>query len=137
MDPKSSDQNTVQNSSQNNSSSTTPSNTQSNTQSTSSTHANNNTLLGVLSYLGILVIISYFMRKESSFVMFHVKQGLALFGVEIVILVLRWIVPSLGLIWSIMNLITFVVAIIGIVNVAQGKEKELPVIGDWARGISL
>ena len=96
--------------------------------------AQKNTLMGVLAYLGILVIIPYLMAKEDPFVKFHIKQGL-------VLLVLGLIVTLIGLILPIMLIIAPVIlvlrlgllalVIIGIVNVLQGKEKELPLVGQF------
>ncbi|MBI5139396.1 hypothetical protein HZA26_02185 [Candidatus Nomurabacteria bacterium] len=92
--------------------------------------AGHNTLMGVLCYLGPLVIVSYFMGKDEPFVKFHVKQGLVLFGIEILIGVVTpmffWQMSSL---MKLLNLATTILSIIGIVNVVQKKEKMLPIIG--------
>jgi len=95
--------------------------------------AQNETLMGVLAYLGILVIIPFLMAKNNPFVKFHIKQGLLLVVIEIIV----WLLGGMFLymfwpILQIINLITLVFAIIGIVNVVNHKESELPIIGSWA-----
>ena len=90
------------------------------------------TLLGVFAYIGPLIIISYIFAKDNAFVKFHIKQGLLLFIVEIIIMVFGNIFYHLWGIINIINIIVFILAIIGIVNVLQHKEKELPFIGQLA-----
>ena len=106
----------------------------------SSNQKGNQTLMGVLSYLGILIIIPFFMAKGNPFVKFHIKQGLVLVVIELIVWVLRsmfW--PYSYFMFSpmqIINLAVLVFVIIGIVNVVQGKEKELPLIGHFSRYFS-
>jgi uncharacterized membrane protein len=90
--------------------------------------------MGVLAYLGPLVIIPYLMAKNNPFVKFHIKQGLVLLCFQIII----WIIGSMLLwhMWALINLLNlalFVLAIIGIVNVVQKKEAMLPVVGSLSR----
>ena len=92
----------------------------------------NKTLLGVLAYLGPLVIISYAVGRDHPFVKFHVKQGLVLLVIEILVWIALMIIPFLWMIWSLINLGIFVFTIIGIASVIQGKEKELPLVGKYA-----
>ncbi len=95
---------------------------------------NNNTVMGVLAYIGPLVIVPYLTNKNNDFVKFHTKQGLVLFGLEIIIMVLGNMM-YLWMLGSLLNLATLVLSIIGIVNVVQGEKKELPVIGSWASSL--
>ena len=99
--------------------------------------ANNNTVMAVLSYIGPLVIISYLVSRSNQFVKFHIKQGLVLFGIEIILWILGSVMFSLWFLINIVNLFTLVLSIIGIVNVLQGKEKELPITGKFAGKISI
>lgn len=101
-------------------------------------NSENNTVMAVLSYIGPLVIVSYILGRENPFVKFHVKQGLVLFGIEIVI----WFLFSMMLWQSIMllqmiNLAMLVLVVIGIVNAVQGKEKPLPIVGQFAKMIKI
>lgn len=97
------------------------------------TGAQKNTLMGVLSYIGILVIIPYLTSKHDPFVFFHIKQGLVLVVIELAVYVLGTLMWDLYPLLSIINLAMLILSIIGIVNVLQGKEKELPLIGQFAR----
>jgi|SRR6185312_7240298 len=97
-------------------------------------HQQNKTLMGILAYLGILIIIPFLMDKEDPFVKFHIKQGLLLVIVEVVIWAIgySYILFQLWPLIELINLAVLIFSIIGIVNVAQGHQKELPLIGSWA-----
>lgn len=96
----------------------------------------NSKVFSVLSYFGILWIIGLIAAPQDSFVRFHVNQGLVLFLLGIIvgaanfifgfIPVIRWIA---SLLLGVVGIFCFVLAIIGIVNAAQGKTKPLPLIG--------
>ena len=94
----------------------------------------NKKLFGILSYLGPLVLIPLLVERENAFVKFHVKQGLVLLSIEIILSLLtsgmRW---PLWELYRIIHLAILVFVIIGIINVMQGREKELPFIGSLAR----
>lgn len=93
-----------------------------------------NTLMAVLAYLSILVLIPLLVAKDDPFVKFHVKQGLvlAIIGLLVSILsmgMMMWIFfPIVGII----NLGLLALSIMGIVNVIQGKEQKLPLVGHLA-----
>lgn len=101
----------------------------------------NNKAMAVFCYLGILVLIPIFAVKNSKFVRFHANQGLVLFIFSvaysivtgIIRSVFRWIAWPLyrmaGALFPLLGLAFLALMIIGIVNVANGKAKELPVIG--------
>jgi len=111
-----------------------------------------NMAMGILAYLGVLVLAPYFGAKHSKFAQYHAKQGMNLFLLEIAYTILYsllslitvtkyqtvygikfvagkitpWFITlPLGLI----GLGIFALVVIGIINVCQGKAKELPVIG--------
>lgn len=105
--------------------------------------------MAILSYFGILVLIPLFAAKNSRFARFHANQGIVLAIAEIAVSILRAVVVGiikavligaglfrLGFIASIIDFVFVlalialgVLAIIGIVYAAQGKAKEIPVIG--------
>ncbi len=91
------------------------------------------TLMGVLAYLGILIIIPFLMAKDDPFVKFHIKQGLLLVIVEISIWILGSMMWQLWMLLNLVNLAALVLAIVGIVNVIQGNQKELPLIGSFSK----
>lgn len=92
------------------------------------TDIENNKVMGILAYIGILVLIPLFGAKGSKFARFHANQGLILFVIEIICSVLSWI-PIVKIVTSIVSVVAFLFAILGIVNVCNGKAKELPIIG--------
>lgn len=94
----------------------------------------------ILSYLGILWLLAYFLGKEQrdEVSRFHLKQGLGLIIVSFVgsfiLGILAFIVPSLAIISNIYGLLMLILIIIGIVNAVNQKMKPLPVIGDMFKG---
>ncbi len=95
--------------------------------------------MAILAYLGPLVIIPFLTAKEQPFVKFHIKQGLVLFGIEIIV----WIIGGMfmfGLLWPLIQLVNLgviILTILGIINVVQKKEAELPLVGGFAKSINI
>lgn len=96
-----------------------------------------NVLMAVLAYIGPLVIVSYVTAKDDAFVKFHIKQGLVLFAIELVVWVLGMMLWQLWPLLSIVNLATIILSIIGIINAVKGKEEELPVVGKFSKHFPL
>lgn len=104
-------------------------------------HKKTGNAMAVLAYLGILIIIPFVTEvKNDPFVKYHLKQGLALIIAEVVGWIIAafigWI-PVLG--WLIVFLFwiaCLVLTIIGIINVLNGQEKELPWIGQYAKSFN-
>lgn len=111
----------------------------------------NNKVMAVLSYLGLLWLIPFFAAKQSQFARFHVKQAFLVVcsqvGFEILSVLLCAVIKTpvtvlgyvayyrtpgilLVFLWLI-RLAIWAMAILGIVNAAQGKAKELPFIGKF------
>ncbi len=90
--------------------------------------AKNHKGMAVLAYFGILVLIPILAAKDSPFARYHSNQGLLLLIFAVIVSILRKIWSPLGVIGG---LITFILFIIGIVNAAKGRAKELPVIGKF------
>lgn len=99
----------------------------------SSTSMDNTTLMGVLAYVGPLVIIPYLTAKENSFVKYHIKQGLVLVVIEVALWIIGSMVWGLWMILQIINIGLIVLSVLGIVNVIQKKEAELPLVGQYAK----
>ncbi len=93
----------------------------------------NKIVMAVLAYIGPLVIIPYLMAKDDAFVKFHIRQGLVLLVIEVVCWILAMVFLPLLLILWIVKLIILVLAIIGIINATQNKQKELPLVGSYAK----
>ncbi|MEK7641880.1 MAG: hypothetical protein AAB365_02705 [Patescibacteria group bacterium] len=91
-----------------------------------------NTLMAVLAYIGPLVLVSYLTAKDDSFVKFHIKQGLVLLVIEVIVWVIVRMIWMLWPVGQIVHLVVFILAIVGIVNVLKGREKALPFVGSFA-----
>lgn len=101
-----------------------------------------NKVMGVLSYLGILVLIPLLAGdKQSQYVKHHVNQGLVLFLLSSLVDLLEgdwvWGLHSIihfggGMfsgVFDILGLVFFILMVMGIVNACKGDRKELPLIG--------
>jgi len=96
-----------------------------------------NKVLAIIGYLGILCLIPLLLKKDSQFAQFHGKQGTILLigwvvmNVVMVVPILGWLVGFVG------NIVCLVLMIVGMVNASQGQMKELPWIGQYAGKINL
>ena len=95
-----------------------------------------NKIISLFAYIGILFLIPLLAAKQSRFARYHVNQGLILFIFEIAIsipLYLLSLIPTVGIVFSIIgylfDVLFVVLMVLGIVNSVQGKAKELPLIG--------
>ena len=96
---------------------------------------NNSTakVISILDYIGILWILGLFIEKDDPDVKFHTNQGLILFLLEVVtgVFSVLSVIPILGIVFTLagglLGIVCLVLAILGIVNAAQGLQKPLPV----------
>ena len=102
-------------------------------------------VMTILDYIGVLWILGLFIEKDDPDVKFHTNQGLILFLLEVVSSVFSVLanIPILGwlfgwvfsIVGGLLGIVCLVLAILGIVNAAQGVQKPLPVIGTLFRFI--
>lgn len=103
-----------------------------------------NKLMAVLSYIGILVLVPILAAKDSPFAKYHASQGLNLLIVDVAWCIVSGIVSLifgligvtfLSVLWTIVTWLVgialFLMMVIGIINAAQGRAKELPFIGGF------
>lgn len=96
-------------------------------------------LMGILSYVGVLSLIPYLTEKNNRFVMYHAKQGVNLFLLEIICSVvlsvvgpLMWLLLGVvALVSALVSLASLALSVIGIVNVCNGVTKELPYVNKY------
>ena len=101
-----------------------------------------NKIMAVLAYLGILFLVPLLAAPNSKFARFHANQGIVLAITEVAYSIVYSILAAifsmipvlggiltvvLGLVW----IVFLVFVILGIVNAVNGKAKELPVIGKF------
>lgn len=97
----------------------------------------NENKIAILCYIGILVIIPLLTNKnKEEFVRFHTRQGLVLLIIEIIASIGDWM-PFFGWIFGLICFACFILSIIGIVNVLNGKTKQLPIVGKYADQINI
>ena len=96
-----------------------------------------NILMGIWFYIGPLVIVPLLTAKDDPFVKYHIKQGLVLLVIEAAVWVLSWFMWQLWPLYELVNLGTFILSIVGIINVSQGQEKELPLVGEYAKSFKI
>ena len=101
-----------------------------------------NKAMAILAYFGPLVLIPIFAAKQSKFARYHANQGLVLliaaiaYGIvynilSAIILAISWRLYFLVSIIGLVSIVITILAIIGIINAATGKAKELPLIGKF------
>lgn len=103
-----------------------------------------NKAMGVLSYLGILVLIPLLTGdKRSEYVRHHANQGLILFILSFIIDLLegKWVWglhawlnfggSILSWMFDIAGLACFILMVAGIVTACKGEKRKLPVIGKY------
>lgn len=104
------------------------------------TDIQNNKTMGILSYIGLLVLVPIFAAKNSKFARFHANQGLVLVIAQAIITTVLSIlaailahIPFVGWLFALLIRlvipVVYIPSIIGIINAAKGQAKELPIIG--------
>ena len=95
-----------------------------------------NKLMGILSYIGPLVLVSYIMSKDDAFVKYHIKQGLVLLVLWAILWLLQSVFYRFYYLFDLLHLGIFVLSVLGIINVVQGKQQELPLVGQFSKYFS-
>ena len=114
-----------------------------------------NKIYAILSYIGLLFLVPIFAAPDSKFARFHANQGILACIVAVGWSIINFILLSIlgiifpykevlgnalsrGLIYALLTsvfqlvyIIPAVLIIIGIINAAKGKAKELPFIGKF------
>ena len=104
------------------------------------TDIQNNKTMGILSYIGLLVLVPIFAAKNSKFARFHANQGLVLVIAQAIVTTVLSIlaailahIPFVGWLFALLIRlvipVVYIPSIIGIINAAKGQAKELPIIG--------
>ena len=93
--------------------------------------------MAALSYVFVLCFVPLLLAKDSVFVQFHAKQGLVLFIVEVVVMILASILVFIPILGWMANLIMYafvvIMSIVGFVRALQGKKWEMPLLGSYAK----
>lgn len=92
-----------------------------------------NKVMALLSYIGPLFLVPMLAASHSKYARYHANQGLMLFLAEVILGAVSGILGLIPFVGWIFGLVTGVASlaglILGIVNAANGRAKELPLIG--------
>ena len=98
------------------------------------TTSSNDMWMGILAYLGALALIPYLVKDQPPFVRAHAVRGINLLILEVIAMVCAGVfswVPILSVILNtVVGLVSFAFSLIGIINVANKEDKDLPIIGN-------
>ncbi len=90
-----------------------------------------------IGYLSFLCFVPLVLKKENKFALFHGKQALVLFIMELAAAILK-VVPALGdLVFTLAFVVFGILSLIGIVKVLMGERWEIPVVSEIAERITL
>ena len=105
-------------------------------------------IVAILSYVGIVGLIMYLIEQNNQFARYHAKQGANLFVIEavagIIVAIISGIMSAIynstdviifsifsALLSAAVSIVSLVLMVIGIMNAANGKAKELPIVGKF------
>lgn len=89
-----------------------------------------------IGYLSFLCFVPLALKRENKFALFHGKQALVLFILELAAAILK-VVPALGdLVFTLAFVVFGILSLIGIVKVLMGERWEIPVIHEIADRIT-
>lgn len=98
-----------------------------------SSASSNEVLMGILSYLGLLALIPYLVKDQTKFVHSHAVRGMNLMLLEVIawvaVGIFSWVPVLDSILSALVGLASFVLSLIGIINVANHDDKDLPFIG--------
>ncbi|MFA5270058.1 MAG: hypothetical protein WC400_00320 [Patescibacteria group bacterium] len=107
-------------------------------------------VFAALSYLSVLFVIPWITKRDDKFVMFHVRQGVVLFLVEVVAWFVLWMIESflttifhfgaltlVSILYKLAWLFFVAVSVAGAYFAARGVEKQLPWLWLFARNLKL
>lgn len=97
------------------------------TKKVSTKHEHN--VLAALSYVGILFLIPMFMQPKNAYVQFHVKQGMVVFGYELIALALLFTI-IFAAVTPVLLMIAFALSGYGFVSALAGKKAKI-LGADW------
>lgn len=83
---------------------------------------------GAVGYLWILSLVVLAARKNNDYIRFHANQGVFLFLISVVVMIL-------GPIGMMVNIVILIASIMGIIKSLQGTKWELPGVAGLAKSL--
>lgn len=101
--------------------------------------ADNTQLMSILAYVSVLILIPFLVAKDNQTVHYHIRQGVVLVVIEIALWIISEIlwIPFLYPLFGLVHFGLLILSIIGIVNVLQKKQVELPLVGQYAKHFNI
>ncbi|MBU0613925.1 DUF4870 domain-containing protein [Patescibacteria group bacterium] len=100
-----------------------------------------NKVLAAVGYVFVLCFLPLLLAKDSAYAQFHGKQALALFILEVIVLVLDGIliwIPIFGwLAIIVLKLVFLALAVLGVLKALSGEKWKMPIVSDFAEKINL
>jgi len=91
----------------------------------------------IISYVSFLCIITLILKKDNKFALYHAKQGLVLFVMEVAAFILS-IIPFLGWLIGIFGYALFLLTSLwGIMQAALGVNSRIPIVTDISEKVIL
>ena len=107
-------------------------------------------IFAALSYLSILFIVPWVVKKDDVFVKFHVRQGLVLFFVEVIAWFILYLIESLLITLFSFGALSFIaflyklawlffagVSIVGIYFAVKGEKRKIPILWDLSKNLKI
>lgn len=91
----------------------------------------------LVGYISILCLVPLVLKKDNRFALFHGKQSLVIFILEVAAAILKS-VPAIGeVVFSLAFVVLGILSLIGIVKVLMNEYWEIPYIHEIAQKISI
>ncbi|HNV86642.1 MAG TPA: hypothetical protein PKL97_06725 [Candidatus Omnitrophota bacterium] len=98
---------------------------------------NEGKFFAVVGYVSILCFVPLLLKKENKFALFHGKQGLVLFVLEVAAGILRG-VPAVGdVVFALASVICGILSLVGILKALMNEYWEMPLVYEVSQKISL
>lgn len=108
-------------------------------------------VFAALSYLSVLFVIPWVTKKDQVFVVFHIKRGMTIFFMEVIVWFILWLIESfLTILFSVLHVVWLivwlyklawllfaVVSLAGVYWAMTGKQKSLPWVELFAKNIKI
>lgn len=101
--------------------------------------SSDNTVMLILSYLGFLALIPFFVEKEDREVMWHARHGLVLLVAEVaffIVLTILTMIPAIGCVFALLTLFAaiglVVLHVICIMKAIKGERLIIPHVSEFA-----
>lgn len=85
-------------------------------------------ILAAISYLSVISVVMYIVKKDDSFVSFHAKQGVVIFAFSLIS-----IIPIVGwLISPFVLIVSAILMLVGALKAYRGEKFRIPVVAELA-----